>query len=83
VRFQGTCLVLLLYANSYKVSFIGQSWMGCAVVVDSERADIMLATWVRLIVLLKVLICKYFHFAWELAMNIDCYQLCLLLGIKL
>jgi hypothetical protein len=25
VRFQGTCLVLLLYANSYKVSFIGQS----------------------------------------------------------
>ena len=51
-----------------------QSWTGCTVVVGSERADIMLATWVRLIVVLKMLICKYFHFAWEMAMSVDCYQ---------
>jgi len=81
--FRAHVLMLLLYVDSCKVSFMRQSWMGCTVVVDSEGADIMLATWVRLIVALKVLIYKYFHFAWELAMSIDFYQFCLLLGIKL
>jgi hypothetical protein len=55
VRFQGTWFVLLVYANSCKVSFMKQSWTGYTVVVDSECADIMLATWVRLIVVLKEL----------------------------
>jgi len=44
VRLQYTCLVFLLYAKSCKVSFMRQRLMGCTVVVDSVRADIMLTS---------------------------------------